>query len=270
MRAEGAADAPANPSGHGYLILLDIGGQDQYDGGVVLSATTHFVTYSRPGARPQGLRRRLPQRAAGQRARSRSRIGTNNDMDVSRPAAASVGRPASSTRSRPTPRSYSGMTIAGANDIEPGFRGVLHAVASWLSGLPRRDDGAVRVQRLGRRLRLDGSPTAAATTAGRWPGCTTLAAGAAPTRMLNLPQIYNTTMADAVEVHLADRRRQRAQPRINFGGAADRVDRLRARPAAAAASPAARPGRSCGTNLQSDRRLKVGSLPYSTDLRIDH
>ena len=29
MRREGAADAAANPSGHGYLIVLDIGGQDE-------------------------------------------------------------------------------------------------------------------------------------------------------------------------------------------------------------------------------------------------
>ena len=46
MRAEGATDAAHNPTGHAYMILLDIGGQGTFGGrsGVVLSATSHFVS----------------------------------------------------------------------------------------------------------------------------------------------------------------------------------------------------------------------------------
>src|SRR5579875_705879 len=64
MRREGYADAQANPSGHRYLILLDIGGQDQYDGGVVLSATTRFVSY---GDLEKDLQSYVAGYASGQR-----------------------------------------------------------------------------------------------------------------------------------------------------------------------------------------------------------
>jgi hypothetical protein len=85
--------------------------------------------------------------------------------------------------------------------------------------------------------------------------------------MLNLPQIYNTTMS-AQWKYISLTGVGSGQPRINFAGtltewtACDQTN-----------SCGSITGRSAWTtmwnNLQSDQRLKVNSLPYSTDLRID-
>jgi hypothetical protein len=265
MRSEGATDAYYNPSGHGYLILLDIGGQDEYDGGVVLSATTRFVTYA-------DLVADLKAYVDGYHSKQRASapvtiaIGTNNDMDVSYGsgkswAAKVVGPVAAYTR-----RHYSGITIAGANDIEPGFRAGYLATRQWLSGYLANTHAP---------FVFNGSADGCSWTAisqgcnngWRMSGLYYLAAGAAPARMLNLPQIYNTTMA-AQWKYISLTGVASGQPRINFGGpltewtACDQTN-----------SCGSLTGHTAWTtmwnNLQSDSRLKVASLPYSTDLRID-
>jgi hypothetical protein len=95
-----------------------------------------------------------------------------------------------------------------------------------------------------------------------------LAVGAAPIRMLNLPQIYNYTMADQWK-YISLTGVAKGQPRINFAGTLTEW------------TACAQAGNSCGSisgrsawsrmwsNLQSHPQLKVGSLPYATDLRID-
>ncbi len=153
MRAEGAADARANPSGHGYLILLDIGGQDQFDNGVVLSATTHFVPYVT-------LQKDLQAYATGYHsAQARQRAGHHRRWHQQRHGRVVPDRPGlGQQRDRPA---------RGVRQAVPGDdhrRGQRHRarlprdlhrdskLAQWL---PRRHRGSVRVQRLGRRLRLD-------------------------------------------------------------------------------------------------------------------
>jgi hypothetical protein len=264
MRAEGAADAKANPSGHGYLILLDIGGQDQYDGGVILSATTHFVSYS-------DLAKDLNAYVAGYSSRQKASapitiaVGANNDLDVS----ASSGKAWATQVVNPLKRyatRYPGITIAGANDIEPGFRATYSQTKAWLKGYL----GATTAPFV-----FNGSADGCAWTVTN-RGCNNgwtmaglyyLAAGAAPIRMLNLPQIYNTTMAGQWK-YISLTGVGNRQPRINFGGTLTEWT-------------ACAQSNSCGSltghsawaamwnNLQSDTRLKVSSLPYSTDLRID-
>ena len=93
MRAEGRADALANPSGHRYLILLDIGGQDEFDGGAVLSATTRFVSYA---DLLKCLKAYVAGYHSGQRAArpSRSRWAPTTTW-TSRPRPARRGRPRS-------------------------------------------------------------------------------------------------------------------------------------------------------------------------------
>ena len=264
MRAEGAADAKANPTGHGYLILLDIGGQDQADGGVVLSATTRFVSYANLVS---DLAAYVDGYHSGQRASApvTIAIGTNNDMDVSSTSGAAwadrVVDPVAAHAGQ-----YLGMTIAGANDIEPGFRGSYTASASWLTGYL----GATKAPFV-----FNGSADGCSWTAtargcnNGWTmsGLYNLAAGASPVRMIGLPQIYNNTMAAQWKYISLTGVGQHA-PRINFGGALTEWT-------------ACAQSHSCGSltgnsawsalwsNLQSDSRLKVASLPYSTDLRID-
>jgi hypothetical protein len=161
---------------------------------------------------------------------------------------------------------YPGITIAGANDIEPGFRATYTQTKAWLAGyLANTKTPFV----------FNGSADGCSWTSAnqgcnngwRMSGLYYLAAGAAPVRMLNLPQIYNTTMA-AQWKYISLTGIAAGSPRINFGGPLTEWT-------------ACNQARSCGSltghsawqtmwnNLQSDARLKVPSLPYSTDLRID-
>ena len=264
MRAEGAADAKANPSGHGYLVLLDIGGQDAYNNGVVLSAGVRFVSY-------YDLVRDVQAYLDGYAGAQRSSapvvvaVGTNNDMDVS----AATGKVWATKVVNPLvtyAKRHVGMTVAGANDIEPGFRASYSATRSWLSGYLAATPAP---------FIFNGSADGCAwTTTNRkcnngWTmaGLHYLAAAAAPTRMLNLPQVYNNTMADqwkyisltGVVNHLT---------RINFAGVLTEHTAC-----AQAGSCGSVTGKTAWTrmwkDLQSDSRLKVSSLPYATDLRID-
>jgi hypothetical protein len=264
MRAEGATDAFYNPSGHGYLVLLDIGGQDQYDGGVVLSAGVRFVTY-------RDLVACLKAYVDGYHSKQKASapvtiaIGTNNDMDVSwasgKTWARRVVQPVVDYAKR-----YAGITIAGANDIEPGFRASYAQTKAWLNGYLASTNAPFVFNGS-----ADGcswtNVNRACNNGWRMSGLYHLTAGAAPVRMLNLPQIYNTTMA-AQWKYISLTGLTSGSPRINFGGTLTEWT-------------ACNQARSCGSltgrsawqtmwsNLQSDNRLKVASLPYATDLRID-
>jgi hypothetical protein len=264
MRSEGATDASYNPSGHGYLVLLDIGGQDSYDGGVVLSATTRFVPY---GALVKDVKAYIDGYASKQKPSAPVviAIGTNNDMDVTRAAgkdwANKVIDPLVSYA-----RKYLAVTIAGANDIEPGFRGSYRDTNRWLGGYLDATTAP---------FVFNGSADGCSwTKAGKrcnngWTmsGLYRLAGGAAPTRIINLPQIYNTTMPKQWK-YISLTGVRSGQPRINFGGTLTEWT---------ACDQAGGCGSISGVyawqqlwnQLQSDSQLKVKSLPYSTDLRID-
>jgi hypothetical protein len=264
LKSEGAADAYANPTGHGYLILLDIGGQDQYYGGVVLSATTRFISYA-------DLVTDLKAYVDGYHSKQRASapvtiaIGTNNDMDVSSASgkawAVKVVNPVATYAKK-----YTGITIAGANDIEPGFRASYSATKNWLTGYLAATSAP---------FVFNGSADGCSWTMinqgcnNGWTmsGLYFLAAGAAPIRMLNLPQIYNTTMASQWK-YISLTGISFGKPRIRFGGPLTEWT-------------ACDQAKTCGSltgktawsvlwdNLQSHTALKVSSLPYSTDLRID-
>lgn len=264
MKAEGVADAKANPSGHRYLILLQIGGQDHYDGGVVLSAGVRFVTYRTVVANMESY---LDGYASAQKASApiTIAIGTNSDMDVNSTTGAewanSVIDPVVAYAKK-----YSGITVAGANDIEPGFRASYSQSAAWLSGYLNATSAP---------FIFNGSADGCSWTAtGRscnngWTmaGLYNLAAGASPSRITNLPQIYNTTMPQQWK-YISLTGVVAGKPRINFGGPLTEYT---------ACSQAGSCGSIAGTTawsqlwsqLQSDSRLKVASVPYSTDLRID-
>ncbi|MDP9117046.1 MAG: fibronectin type III domain-containing protein, partial [Actinomycetota bacterium] len=264
LRAEGVADANANPTGHGYLVLLDIGGQDEADGGVVLSATTQFVSYA-------SLVADLNAYTDGYHSAQRPSapvtlaLGTNNDMDVSAlngQVWAKVVVNQVAAHAAP----YLGMTVAGANDIEPGFRATYGQTATWMQGYL----GATHAPFV-----FNGSADGCAwTLADRacnngWAmsGLYYLAAGASPVRILNLPQIYNDIMA-AQWKYISLTGVGQNHPKINFGGALTEFT---------ACAQAGGCGSLTGTGawqqlwnqLQSIAALKVASLPYSTDLRID-
>ncbi len=265
MRTEGATDAYYNPSGHGYLILLDIGGQDSYDGGVVLSATTRFVSYS---ALATDIKAYVDGYASKQKpsAPITIAIGTNNDMDVNRVSGQDwANKVVDPVRSYAAAK-YPGITIAGANDIEPGFRGNYSSSRAWLTGY---------LSATAAPFVFNGSADGCSWVApGRhcnngWTmaGLYQLAGGSAPTRILNLPQIYNTTMPRQWK-YISLTGVNAGKPRLDFGGPLTEWT---------ACDQAGGCGSITGHNawqqlwdqLQSDAHLKVTSLPYSTDLRID-
>ncbi|MDT4922050.1 MAG: hypothetical protein QOI15_2952, partial [Pseudonocardiales bacterium] len=215
MRSEGATDASFNPSGHGYLVLLDIGGQDEFDDGVVLSAGVRFVTYT-------DLVACLKAYVDGYHSKQKLSapvtiaIGTNNDMDVSRSSGQTWARRVVQPIVDYVKGRYAGITIAGANDIEPGFRASYSQTKDWLGGY---------LANTAAPFVFNGSADGCSWTASgqgcnngwRMNGLYWLAAGAAPVRMLNLPQIYNTTMASQWK-YISLTGITAGRPRINFGG----------------------------------------------------
>jgi hypothetical protein len=264
MKAEGAADATANPSGHGYLVLLDIGGQDETDHGVVLSAGVRFVSYA-------NLVKDIDAYVDGYASKQRPSapitiaLGTNNDMDVTKASGADWAN----TIVDPVvahAAAYTGITIAGANDIEPGFRGTYAQSKAWLLGYL----GATKAPFV-----FNGSADGCSwTQSGRgcnngWTmaGLDYLSGGAAPVRIIDLPQVYNDTMA-AQWKYISLTGVAAGLPKIDFGGALTEWTACRQ-----AGSCGSLTGTSAWTQvwgqLQSVPALKVASLPYSTDLRID-
>ena len=191
MRALGGHDAPYNPSGHAYLALLDIGGQDERRGGVVLSATTRFVSYPQLVTAVEAY---LDGYASTQKpaAPMTIAVGTNNDTDVTAAAGASwmthVVAPIRAYAAR-----YPQLRVVGADDMEPGFSATISQTRAWLSGylaagtVPFVFNGSA-----------DGCPTArtggACNNGWRQADLAWLAGGAAPSRISVLPQIYNTAM----------------------------------------------------------------------------
>ncbi|MGN6606567.1 MAG: fibronectin type III domain-containing protein [Jatrophihabitans sp.] len=264
MYAEGQADANANPSGHGYLILLDIGGQDESRGGVILSASIKFVTYS---ALVANVKSYLDGYASKQRASApvTVAVGTNNDVDVS----ATSGKHWADLVVDPLvtyARKYPGITVTGANDIEPGFTAGYAASKAWLTGYLGANTAPFVFN--GSADGCSGYGTGSGCNNG-WSaaGLYYLAGGAAPTRIINLPQIYNTTMARQWR-YISLTGVLQGHPRINFGGALTEWTACQQ-----AGGCGSLTGNSAWTEmwnqLRAEPALKITSLPYSTDLRID-
>jgi hypothetical protein len=264
MRKEGAADAKANPSGHGYLVLLDIGGQDESGGGVILSAGIHFVSYA-------NLVKDIESYVDGYATQQRPSapitiaIGTNNDIDVSRSSGASWANKAIDPILAYAKR-YPGITIAGANDIEPGFRASYTQTTAWLSGYLAATTAP---------FVFNGSADGCAWTAtGR--GCNNgwtmsglfhLAGGASAIRIINLPQIYNTTMAEQWR-YISLTGVLAGHPKINFGGALTEYTACR-QASGCGSLTATTAWKTMWSQLNAEPKLRLKSLPYSTDLRID-
>jgi hypothetical protein len=264
MHGEGAADAAANPSGHGYMIVLAIGGQDESRQGVILSAGIRFISY-------RDIVQNLESYVAGYARKQRPSapltiaIATNNDIDVSY----SSGQSFANHVIKPVQayaRRYPGITIAGSDDMEPGFRASYASTKAWLQGYLKTTSAPFVFT--GSADGCAWSYTGGSCNNG-WTmsGLYYLTGGAYPIRMINLPQIYNTTMA-AQWRYISLTGVRAGHPKINFGGALTEYT-------------ACQQARSCGSltgnnawramwsQLRAEPALRPSSLPYSTDLRID-
>ena len=264
MHREGAADAAANPSGHGYMIVLAVGGQDESRQGVILSAGIRFVSY-------RDIVKNLQSYVDGYASKQRPSapvtvaIATNNDIDVSNSSGVSFARhvinPVQSYARR-----YPGITVAGSDDMEPGFRAGYSSTKAWLQGYLKATSAPFVFT--GSADGCAWSYTGGSCNNG-WTmsGLYYLSGGAYNVRMINLPQVYNTTMA-AQWRYISLTGVRQGNPKINFGGALTEWT-------------ACQQARSCGSltgnnawramwsQLRAEPSLKPASLPYSTDLRID-
>jgi hypothetical protein len=142
-------------------------------------------------------------------------LGTNNDMDVSAAAgrawALNVVNPITAYTAR-----YPNITIAGADDMEPGFSADVSQTRAWLTGYlaatsaPFVFNGSAD----GCPTGSPGGPCNQGWTEGdlAW-----LSGGAAPNRIISLPQIYNTAMPHQW-TNISVTAVRAGWPKIDFGG----------------------------------------------------
>jgi hypothetical protein len=265
MRTMGAGDASRNPSGHSYLVLLQIGGQDEYRSGTLLSATSRYVSYA---GVVTAMKAYLDGYATTQRpsAPLTLAIGTNNDMDVSYSAGVSWARNIINPVAAYAASRHPGVIIAGANDIEPGFSATVSESRAWVSGYLAATSA---------KYVFNGSADGCSTyaTGGQCNNGWTQAdmqwvsGGAAPTRTISLPQIYNYAMPLQWK-NISLTGTAVGKPRIYFGGPLTEV----------IACDQARTCDSIGnvdawnrlwSAISSTTATRQSQMPHGTDLRIN-
>jgi hypothetical protein len=190
MQLLGYEDARKHHPGQRYLVLLDIGGQ--LPGGMLLSTTHQFISNA---AMVHAVKAYVDGYHQGQYpyAPVMIAIGTNNDLHVSQAQgqtwASKVVEP---VRKHAAP--HRDIEIAGANDIEPGFGSGPRETKAWLRGYLTHTKA---------RFVFNGSADGCSNEHSRsvcnkgWTmhDLAYVAGGAAPERILVLPQIYNVPMA---------------------------------------------------------------------------
>jgi Fibronectin type III domain len=262
-RAMGAADGAANPSNHRYLSLLQIGGQTT--SGVVLTASSIYVSYT---STVTAMEAYLDGYASKQHTNAPATIafGTNNDMDVRTTTGAiwaqKVVNPLVSYAKR-----YPNITVAGANDIEPGFRGSIGASEAWVQGYL----GATSATFV-----FNGSADGCGSTSAhtvcnngwRANSIAWMAGGYSPSRTLALPQIYNTTMAKQWR-YISITAVENGRKKINFAGPLTEYTACVLQHGGCGSLTNNSAWTALWGELQIDVRARQSSLPYGTDLRIN-
>lgn len=262
-RAMGAADGAANPAGHRYLSLLQIGGQNT--SGVVLTASSIYVSYARTVT---AMKAYLDGYASTQHSNAPATIafGTNNDMDVRSTTGAiwaqQIVNPLVSYAQR-----YPNLTVAGANDIEPGFRGSLSASEAWVRGYL----GATSATFVFNGS-ADGCGSTSAHTAcnngWRADSIAWMAGGYSPTRTLALPQIYNQTMARQWR-YISITAVENGRKKVNFAGPLTEYTACVLQHGGCGSMTSNTAWTALWNQLQIDPRARQSALPYGTDLRIN-
>ncbi|MEO6503576.1 MAG: fibronectin type III domain-containing protein, partial [Jatrophihabitantaceae bacterium] len=265
MRTMGAADASHNPSGHSYLVLLQIGGQDEYRKGTLLSATSRFVSYP---AVVSAMKAYLDGYATTQRASAplTLAIGTNNDIDVSASAGISWARNVVNPVAAYAATRHPATVIAGANDIEPGFSATVSESRAWVSGYLAATSS---------KYVFNGSADGCSTSApgGRCNNGWTQAdmqwvsGGAAPTRTISLPQIYNYAMPLQWK-NISLTGTAAGRPRVYFGGPLTEVTACDQAGTCGSISNIDAWNRLWGA-ISSTTATKQSQMPHGTDLRIN-
>jgi fibronectin type III domain protein len=265
MRRMGAVDAGYNPSGHSYLVLLQIGGQDEYRKGALLSATSRFVSY---GGVVTAMEAYLDGYASTQKpsAPMTLAIGTNNDVDVSSAAGTSWARNVVNPVAAYAASRYPGTVIAGANDIEPGFSATVAESRAWVSGYL-----AATTSKYVFNGSADGCSTSVPGTRCNNGWTMTdlqwVSGGAAPTRTLSLPQIYNYAMPLQWK-NISLTGTVAGKPRIYFGGPLTEVTACDQAGTCDSITNVDAWNRLWGA-ISSTTATKQSEMPHGTDLRIN-
>jgi hypothetical protein len=264
-RRMGATDASYNPSNHRYLILIDIGGQTTTRIG--LTATSIYITYAQLVT---ALKAYVDGYASTQKYNAPVIIalGVNNDIDVRWTTgmiwATKVVNPMAAYVSA---KHYPNMTIAGADDMEPGFIGTAAQTKSWLRGYLANTNA---------KFVFNGSAdgcrwtTVNGTCNNHWTAndLQYLAGGAAPTRILNLPQIYNTTMPKQWK-YISLTGILAGKPKISFAGPLTEWTACYPQQGQCSSLTNNQAWTALWAQLRSDGRISQSSLTYGTDLRIN-
>lgn len=263
-RTMGIADGRNNPANHKYLTLLQIGGQTTK--GVVLSATSTYVTYAEVVS---AMKAYITGYASTQQSNAPAiiAIGTNNDMDVRNVTGALWATKVVNPLRGFAHKYYRHITIAGANDIEPGFLGTVAQSQAWLTGYL----GATTA-----KFVFNGSADGCGWTRTHtrcnndwWAtNIQWLSGGAAPTRILSLPQIYNQTMPKQWK-YISLTGITHARKKLSFAGPLTEWTACYKQRGGCGSLTNNTAWSALWAQLKSDPRTSQKSLPYGTDLRIN-
>lgn len=185
----GRYDAAAHGGNAARLVLLDIGGQTLH--GVRLSTTTTHLTYAQL---VHAVRSYVAgyHTLQGRGAPVTIAVGTNNDLATDAVAgrlwAQGVIDPL-----RVAARGYQGITIAGAIDVEPGFRVGPAGSQAWVEGYLRSTSAPLIFN--GSADGCSWTRTFSACAAGWTAHQLSVLAGGRSSRITVLPQVYNSHMA---------------------------------------------------------------------------
>lgn len=289
MQARGCTDARNNPPGHPYLGILDIGAQFSPNPNsnnpagtwsVLLSATSNmWLTNAQLVTAIKGYLDGYASCMASYSLFTLA-VATNNDSGQYAvqnacgyppagqpdPLGAAGGQVWAQQVINPLQSYAAGkgqITIAGGNDIEPGFEGCPDQATAWIkaylaaTGQPYVFIGSA-----------DGCPPSSGC---QWPQTFLyqVAYGYAGARAIPVPQVYNATMAQQWAYISAAGVAQRWRP-IQFGGALTQYTVCRQ-----VACPV---GTTLGEpwawddlwhDVNANPATRIGGMPYATDLRIN-
>ncbi len=265
MRSMGATDAAYNPSGHSYLVLLQVGGQDELDMGAILSATSRFVSYA---GVVNAMKAYLDGYVTQQRpyAPLTLAIGTNNDVDVSTSAGMSWARNVVNPVLAYAAAHHPGVVIAGANDMEPGFSATVAQSRAWLTGYLAATSAMFVFNGS-----ADGCSTGVANSScnngWRMSDLQWLSGGASPARTISLPQIYNYAMPLQWK-YISLTGTNAGRPRINFGGPLTEATACDQAGSCGSISNVVAWAR-LWSAISSSAATRLAQMPHGTDLRIN-
>jgi hypothetical protein len=276
MRQAGCADAKANVSGARYLIVLAVGAQyvdSSFQWGVLLTTTSIAIPNDTlVFALTAYINAYVECRSSD--TQTTIAIGTSNDSSSDQARGAAGGTVFARSIIEPL-RAFTseilGVTIAGANDIEPGFRGTQPEALAWTTAYLGATiapyvffgsaDGCA-YQQLGT---VNSSCNHGYTQYGLYQ----LAFGLDPSRMLPLPQMYFSSSMPTQWTNISLTGARNGRSAIAFAGPLTETIACAQAGSCTSLDPIAA-WIALWKMLNSLAETAIEEMPYATDLRIDY